>query len=66
MATIEVIIAACSGVYRDTGQKHAMVRWIDSREKIGSTSGNPDSTHMKALLSRAKREHIKIRKSTYC
>lgn len=42
--------------YPDTGQRTAHVEWSD-----GSwTSGDPDNTHMRALLARAEREGVRV------
>lgn len=42
--------------YRDTGQVVSTAFWMDEKGVYGSTSGDPDSTHMLALKTRAERE----------
>ncbi len=42
--------------YRDTGQVVATAFWMDEKGVYGSTSGDPDGTHMLALKARAERE----------
>lgn len=63
---IEIITKACKGTYKDSGQKFAMIRFYDNKGKAGAVGGDPSNAHIKALLQRAKREGVKIRKGTYC
>jgi hypothetical protein len=44
------------------GQVEAHVDWEDHKGFVGTTSGHPDSAHMRALLGRAEREGIKIKR----
>jgi hypothetical protein len=60
MARIASIRTANVRLYTDSGQVQANVEWCDEKGKTGRTSGPPSSTHMKALLKRAKREGIKV------
>lgn len=46
--------------YTDNGQTTAYVEWIDNKGNTGRTEGKPTSTHMKALLDRAKREGVQV------
>lgn len=51
------IVRAGVRTYRDTGQTQAYVEWSDGSH----TEGDPNNTHMKALLSRAKREGVTVK-----
>ena len=51
------ITAAGVRTYADTGQTRAWVNWSDG----SSTSGNPESAHMKELLARAKRSGVRLK-----
>ena len=44
--------------YSDTGQVVATCFWTDDDGECGSTSGDPASTHMLAIKTRAEREGI--------
>lgn len=59
-AFIKEITKAYIRTYTDNGQTKAYVEWVDNKGKKGTTEGDPESTHMKALLDRAKREKVKI------
>jgi hypothetical protein len=50
------LVNASVTTYLDTGQTIARVDWADG----SSTTGDPENTHMQALLARARREGIKI------
>lgn len=58
---IHHIIGAGITHYRDSGQRIAWITFLDAKGKTGTTSGDPDNTHMKALLDRARREGITVR-----
>lgn len=51
--------------YRDNDQTTAYVEWRDARGKTGRTEGNPENTHMSALLARAEREGIAIERQVW-
>jgi hypothetical protein len=51
--------------YSDSGQRTAYVEWTDSKGHTGRTEGNPTNAHMKALLARATREGVTIRKECW-
>jgi hypothetical protein len=51
------IVAASVTTYPDTGQTLVWINWSDG----SSTSGPPDSTHMHALIERAKREGVRVK-----
>ena len=65
MAGIAEITKAVVRTYSDSGQEKAIISWKDTKGKPGTTEGDPDSTHMKALLARAKREGVKVTKETW-
>lgn len=46
--------------YSDNGQTKAYVEWVDHKEQTGRTEGERDGVHMQALLTRAKREGVKV------
>jgi hypothetical protein len=54
---VRSIRAAGVRTFSDTGQTQAYVEWSDGSR----TAGDPDNTHMKALLARAKREGVKVK-----
>jgi hypothetical protein len=54
---VKQIKAAGIREYPDTGQRQAWVEWDNG----SYTTGDPDNTHMKALLARAKRESISVK-----
>lgn len=58
--SIETILSARVTKYSDNGQTIAYIEWRDSKGKTGTTSGDPKNAHMQALLTRAKREGVKI------
>lgn len=60
VAYIKQITKAYIRTYSDSGQVQAGVEWVDHRGKKGTTQGDPENMHMKALLIRAKREGIKV------
>ena len=62
---IKEITKAYIRTYTDSGQETAYVEWVDDKGKKGRTEGSPDSTHMKALLDRAKREKVKVEKQKW-
>jgi hypothetical protein len=51
--------------YTDNGQIKAYVEWTDNRNEHGRTEGDPNSTHMKALLARAEREGVKVERQRW-
>jgi hypothetical protein len=51
------ICAAGVRTFSDTGQTQAYVEWDDGSH----TTGDPNNTHMKALLARAKREGVNVK-----
>jgi len=55
------ITFACLRTYSDTGQTVAVVEWMSGSQ----TSGDPDGTHMKALMARAEREGLVGEKETW-
>lgn len=55
---IEKFTKAYIRTYSDTGQVKAYVEWIDDFGNRGRTEGNPDGTHMQALLKRARHEGV--------
>jgi hypothetical protein len=59
-ARIKEITKAYIRTYTDNGQTKAYIEWVDDKGKKGTTEGDPENSHMKALLDRAKREKIKI------
>lgn len=64
-AHIAEITHAAIRYYSDSGQKQAVIEWIDSRGKHGRTTGDPSNGHMQALLSRAERENVPVRKENW-
>lgn len=58
--SIEKITKARVTSYKDNGQTIAYIDWRDIKGKTGTTSGDPNNAHMKALLDRAKREGVKV------
>jgi hypothetical protein len=46
--------------HKDNNQTITYVDWVDNKGKTGSTSGDPNSTHIKELINRAKREKAEI------
>lgn len=64
-ARIAEIRKAGVTTYSDSGQVTAYVEGIDTRGKTFRTEGSPDNSHMQALLSRAKREGISVKKETW-
>jgi hypothetical protein len=60
VAYIKQITKAYIRTYSDSGQVQAGVEWVDHRGKTGRTVGDPENMHMKALLTRAKREGVKV------
>ena len=61
-ATIARITSARIVHYVDNGETRAYIGWVDSRGRTGETSGHADSAHMQALLARARREGIRVKK----
>lgn len=59
------ITGAAITSYTDNGQVQARVEWVDGRGKRGSTEGAPKNLHMAALLRRARREKVQIRRQTW-
>ncbi len=59
-ARIKEITKAYIRTYTDSGQVKAYVEWKDDKGKAGTTEGDPENGHMKALLDRAKREKVKV------
>lgn len=51
--------------YGDTGQRTAYVEWTDHKGHTGRTEGPENSARMRALLARAKREGVDVRKETW-
>jgi hypothetical protein len=51
------IRAAGVRTFSDTGQTQAYVEWSDGSH----TTGDPENTHMRALLARAKREGVNVK-----
>lgn len=62
-ARIARIISARVTKYEDNGETIAYVYWADTSGRTGETLGDPESTHMRALLARAKREGIRVQRS---
>lgn len=65
IASIAKITKAYIRTYSDSGQETAYVEWVDHKGKAGRTEGKADSAHMKALLQRAKREGIEVKKEKW-
>jgi hypothetical protein len=51
--------------YRDSGQHKAHIDWVDGKGRSGTTSGDPTGAHMQALLQRAEREGVTVRRETW-
>jgi len=51
--------------YSDSGQRTAYVEWIDSCGNKGRTEGPPNGTHMKALMDRARREGLRVKRESW-
>ena len=78
-ATIARITKAYVRRYRDNGQVKVYVEWVDTNGESGRTEGNisgePEfegdsppmrlGTHMRALLARAKREGVPLKKEVW-
>lgn len=62
---IKSVTKAYVRTYTDTGQVTAYVEWVDHRGRSGRTEGEPDGTHMQALLARAEREGVKVEKERW-
>lgn len=60
MNRIATITGARVTHYQDNKQTIAYIDWRDEQDKTGTTSGDPNNEHMKALLARAEREGIII------
>ena len=63
--TITKITRAYVRTYSDSGQTTAYVEWVDNKGESGRTEGKPDSTHMQALLNRAKRESVEVERQRW-
>ena len=57
---IKQILGAEIVRYQDSGQVIAYVLWKDDRDQRGTTSGDPEGGHMRALLARAERERVRV------
>jgi hypothetical protein len=64
-ARIAEIRKAYIRTYSDSGQTKAYVEWVDTRGNEGRTEGDPHNPHMQALLARAKREGVTVKKETW-
>lgn len=51
--------------YSDNGQTTAYVEWVSDKGKSGRTEGPPDNTHMQALLQRARREGVTVKRERW-
>ena len=51
--------------YRDTGSKHAHVYWEDEAGARGQTVGEIGGTHITALLERARREGVPVKRKKW-
>lgn len=51
--------------YSDNDQRTAYVEWSTSRGRTGHTEGPPSNPHMQALLARADREGLTVRRETW-
>jgi len=58
--SIQKITKVCTTHHKDNNQTITYINWIDSNGKTGTTSGDPNSTHIKELVNRAKREKAEI------
>jgi len=61
MAIAKIIMARVTR-YQDNGQTIAYVGWRDLRGKEGTTLGDPNNQHMRALLARARNEGIRVKR----
>jgi hypothetical protein len=62
---IKTITKAYIRTYGDNGQTTAYVEWVDGRGRAGRTEGKPDNLHMLALLARAEREGVTVKRETW-
>lgn len=62
---IKQITKAYVRTYSDSGQVTAYVEWVDRRGTSGRTEGKPDGAHMRALMSRAEREGVKVERERW-
>lgn len=62
---IAKITKAYIRTYTDTGQTTAYVEWIDDKGQSGRTEGKRNGPHMQALLSRAKREGVRVERERW-
>ena len=51
--------------YTDTGGKQAHVYWEDQRGHLGHTAGEIGGAHVEALLERARREGVRVKRTKY-
>lgn len=65
MARIARIEKAEIRKYSDSGQRTAYVSWVDSKGEKGCTEGPPKNLHMQALIARARREKVKVERTTW-
>ena len=51
--------------YTDSGQRTAYVEFVDDQGQSCRTEGRPRGAHMLALLARARRENVPVRRETW-
>lgn len=62
---ITKITKAYIRTYSDSGQTTAYVEWVDDKSKTGRTEGKEHNPHMQALLKRAEREGVEVKRQQW-